>query len=122
MKINKATAIAKRSDGWWAIEVPEIPGLFTQARRLDQAEEMVRDAAKMLDYDIDEVDVQPKLSDEDERMLKELLSARNEANKAQEKASYLTRQTINVFRKKGITVRDIAGMIGVTPQRVSNLS
>lgn len=122
MKINKATAIAKRSDGWWAIEVPEIPGLFTQARRLDQAEGMVRDAAKMLDYDIDEVDIQPKLSDEDERMLKELLSARNEANKAQEKASRLTRQTINVFRKKGITVRDIAGMIGVTPQRVSNLS
>ncbi len=24
------TAIAERSDSWWAIEIPEIPGLFTQ--------------------------------------------------------------------------------------------
>lgn len=122
MKINKVTAIAQRSEGWWAIEVPEIPGLFTQTRRLDQVDKMVRDAAKMLDYEIDETDIRPKLSEEDERMLKELLDARSEANEAQEKASYLTRQTIDVFRKKGMTVRDIAGMIGVTPQRVSSLS
>jgi predicted RNase H-like HicB family nuclease len=122
MKINKVTAIAQRSEGWWAIEVPEIPGLFTQTRRLDQVDKMVRDAAKMLDYEIDEIDIRPKLSEEDERMLKELLDARSEANEAQEKASHLTRQTIDVFRKKGMTVRDIAGMIGVTPQRVSSLS
>lgn len=122
MKINKVTAIAQRSEGWWAIEVPEIPGLFTQTRRLDQVDKMVRDAAKMLDYEIDEIDIRPKLSEEDERMLKELLDARSEANEAREKASHLTRQTIDVFRKKGMTVRDIAGMIGVTPQRVSSLS
>ena len=40
-----ATAVCTRSGGWWAVEVPEIPGLFTQARRLDQVEDMVRDAA-----------------------------------------------------------------------------
>ena len=57
MKINKVTAIAQRSEGWWAIEVPEIPGLFTQTRRLDQVDKMVRDAAKMLDYEIDEIDI-----------------------------------------------------------------
>ena len=37
----KLTAKAQRSDKWWAIEVPEIPGLFTLARRLDQVAEMV---------------------------------------------------------------------------------
>ena len=39
-----------RSEGWWAVEVPEIPGLFTQARRLDQVPQMVQDAGAMLGH------------------------------------------------------------------------
>lgn len=35
------------SGDWFAVEVPEIGGLFTQVRRLDEVEGMVRDAAKM---------------------------------------------------------------------------
>ena len=41
----KLTAKVERSGKWWAIEVPELPGLFTQARRLDQVAAMVREAA-----------------------------------------------------------------------------
>lgn len=44
----KLTANATRSDGWWAVDVPEIEGLFTQARRLDQVPAMVQDAAALL--------------------------------------------------------------------------
>ncbi|GAA3516951.1 hypothetical protein [Dietzia aurantiaca] len=32
----KVTAHAARSEGWWAFDVPEIDGLVTQARHLDQ--------------------------------------------------------------------------------------
>lgn len=42
------TARCARSEGWWAVEVPEVPGLFTQARRLDQVPEAVVDAASLL--------------------------------------------------------------------------
>lgn len=45
----KVTARATRSEGWWAVEVPEIDGLFTQTRRLDQIPAVVRDAAELLD-------------------------------------------------------------------------
>lgn len=38
------TAIATRSDRWWAVEVPAVDGLLTQTRRLDQIPNMVRDA------------------------------------------------------------------------------
>ena len=31
----KVTAEATRSGGWWAVEVPEVDGAFTQACRLD---------------------------------------------------------------------------------------
>lgn len=37
-----------RSGGWWAVEVPEIDGLFTQARTLDEVPAMVKDAASLL--------------------------------------------------------------------------
>ena len=55
------TAIAERSDGWWAVDVPELPGLFTQARRLDQIDGMVRDAAQMLGKEIGDVKLEPQL-------------------------------------------------------------
>ncbi|MFD3506764.1 hypothetical protein [Nocardia sp. NPDC058666] len=45
------TAHASRSGGWWAISVPEVPGLFTQVRRLDQVVATVRDAAESFDVE-----------------------------------------------------------------------
>ena len=42
------TARSTRSGGWWAVEVPEVQGLFTQARRLDQVTAAVLDAAALL--------------------------------------------------------------------------
>ena len=122
MTAKAVTAIARRSGDWWAIEVPEIPGLFTQTRRLDQIDGMVRDAAKLLGHEISQVTVQAKLSEQDEQMLRELLAARSEADAAQEKASRLTRGTISTLRKQGMTVRDVADVIGLTPQRVSALA
>ena len=56
----KVTAKATRSGNWWAVEVPEIPGLFTQARRLEQVAAMVADAAAMLGHPQVEVTVEPQ--------------------------------------------------------------
>ena len=64
----------------------EIPGLFTQTRRLDQIDAMVRDAAGMLGCEIGTVTVEPKLPERDERMLAELLDARRRASEAQSRA------------------------------------
>jgi predicted RNase H-like HicB family nuclease len=49
---------ARRVGGWWALEVPELPGVFSQVRRLDAAEEAAREAiALMLGVDADTVSV-----------------------------------------------------------------
>ena len=116
------TAVAERSGNWWAVEVPEIPGLFTQARRLDQVDGMVRDAARMLGREVGMVTVDPKLSEEGERMIDELLAARREATEARAKASRLTAGAVDALRGQGMTVRDVADIIGITPQRVSALA
>ena len=102
--------------------MPEIPGLFTQARRLDQIDGMVRDAARMLGREVGMVTVDPKLSEEDERMIDELLAARREATEARAKASRLTAGAVDALRGQGMTVRDVADIIGITPQRVSALA
>ena len=42
------TAVCRRVGDWWAVDVPGIRGLHTQARRLDQVEAMTRDAIALL--------------------------------------------------------------------------
>ena len=102
-----ATAVCIRSGGWWAIEVPEIPGLFTQARRLDQVEAMVRDAAGMLDVRVGEITVEPRLDETTQRMVDELSAKRDAARKAQDEASKLSRSTV-------AALRDVATVTGVS--------
>lgn len=115
------TAICQRSGNWWAIETPEIPGLYTQARRLDQAEHMVKDAAQLLGVDVDTVTILPFIDTDTESLIEQLLSARAEATRAQERASQLTREAISTLRNEGLTVRDVAIVTGLSPQRVSAL-
>ena len=56
--MDKVTAVVTSSEDWFAVEVPEIEGLFTQVRRLDEVEGMVRDAAKMFGVEIGSVLIQ----------------------------------------------------------------
>jgi hypothetical protein len=49
---GKYTTRCRRSGDWWAVEVPEVPGVFTQARQLDHIPQMAAEAiALMLDLD-----------------------------------------------------------------------
>ena len=41
----EVTAVCRRSGNWWAVEIPEVEGAFTQARRLDQVADMAADGA-----------------------------------------------------------------------------
>ncbi len=116
------TAQAQRCNGWWAVEVPEIPGLFTQAKRLDQIPDMVQDAAAMLGMEVENISVEPILGEEDTRLVQEMLDAKHEANQAQQRASQLSGQTVRTLKSQGLTVRDIAAIVGVTPQRVSAIA
>lgn len=38
------TAVATRSDGWWAIEIDEHPGIFSQATHLEEVPTQAADA------------------------------------------------------------------------------
>src|SRR5206468_10034965 len=64
VEITTYSAVCHRVGGWWAISVPKLKGVHTQARRLDQVAAMAQDAvALMLDIDpaTVHIDVHPDL-------------------------------------------------------------
>lgn len=118
----KVTAHATRSEGWWAVEVPEVDGLFTQARRLDQIPDMVRDAAELLDGIAPESLEVNVIPDVPHRAVAE--QARELAERAratQEEASRTMRHAARSLAKDGLTVRDIGEMLNVSFQRAQKL-
>lgn len=63
--IIRVEAVARISNGWWAVDVPKMKGVHTQGRTWDEALFMVRDAvAGVLDVELDhvEVDMAPVVS------------------------------------------------------------
>jgi predicted RNase H-like HicB family nuclease len=116
---------AERSGDWWALEVPELPGVFSQARRLDQAEGMARDAiATMLDVAPDsfEVDLLAVLDDETTAVLDDLTRAKEDLTQARQRAVGATQKAVKVLtRRDGLTVRDAGRVLGLSHQRVAQV-
>ena len=117
----KVTAQATRSDSWWAVQVPEIPGLFTEAKRLDQVAAMVADAAAMLGHPHVEVSVEPQLSESDRAVLAAAKTHRVQLREAERAAAAASREAVGRLRGEGLPVRDVATLMGISPQRVSAL-
>lgn len=120
------TAVCVRSGDWWAVTVPEVDGGFTQARRLEQVPEMVADLVHLAtDTPAEEVrvTVQPHL--EDEAMLslwEEAALTQEAARQRQEEAARQARKAVTELRAQGLSVRDVAVLLHVSPQRVSQLA
>lgn len=121
----KVTARVQRAGDWWAVRVPELPGVYTQARRLDQVAEQVADAvATMLD-DLEasqvEVEVDLDIAPAKRELLQEARRTAEQAALAQARASVVVRRTIAELREQ-FSVRDVAALLGMSHQRVSQLA
>ena len=118
----KVTANATRSEGWWAVEVPEIDGLFTQVRRLDQIVDMVRDAAELLEgIDPDALDVEIFANVPHRDMADRAREPTEHARRTQEEASRAMRCAAQSLSGDGLSVRDIGNVLGVSFQRAQKL-
>ena len=119
------TAVCRRIDGWWAIDVREIRGVHTQARRLDRAEAMTRDAIALLrevPADSFTVTVEPHLDDEVDRSIAAAAEASELARQATDEARRRQRTlAATLLTKYRLTVRDAGSLLHVSPQRISQL-
>lgn len=119
----KLTAQATRSGSWWAVNVPEIDGLYTQAKRLDQIPAMVADAASLLTgLPETEFEIVVTVGNLFATEISDYTTRAHDANKAVEKMAATSRKVVTTMRKDGLSVRDIATLLHLSPQRVSQLA
>ena len=119
--------VVTREDRWWMIAVPAIDGL-TQARRVTEIEEMACSLiAISTDTPLTDIAVHivaitvPTLGDilGNARHIEEL---RDEARRIEAKATEATQQFAVDLTTHGIPVRDTAALLGLSPQRVSQIT
>jgi len=126
MTTTTYTATAERSGKWWAVEVPDVPGAFTQGRNLKEAAEMAREAvALLLDVSEDEIeiDLQPKLPETTTTALEDFQArrvAREEAEEAERSAQETAARAL--LTEAGLSVRDAGVVLGISYQRVAQLA
>ena len=116
---------AVRSGGWWAITVPDLRGVFSQAKRLDRVEATAREAiAMMLDIDESEVgpiDVQVQPPAAVVELLDELHRSVSVAEEASASAARARREAAMLLSDAGLPMRDIGQLLGISHQRVSQI-
>ena len=101
-----------------------VEGGFSQARRLDQVDATVRDLlALLLEIPAGEIELSvrvewpPELREASRRASR----ARHDADEAREAATSEMRRVAAAAVDAGFTVRDVAELLEVSPQRVSQL-
>jgi predicted RNase H-like HicB family nuclease len=126
MAVNPTYEVrAQRTDGWWILGVPEVPGALSQVRTLSVAEEHVREAIAFVagvPADSFEVDIVPELPEHLTREITEAKTDAEAARAAQEQASVSVRRAVASLYQAGLSGPEIARVLGVSKQRVSQLA
>jgi predicted RNase H-like HicB family nuclease len=124
-KVKTYRVVAERSGKWWAAHVPEVQGVHTQARRLEQIEAEAREAiALMLDVEPQNIAVvvEPKLPDDVGALVRAVFAAHVAAESAQLKEREAAHEAARALVVDlGLPQRDAGKILGVTHQRVQQI-
>jgi len=118
--------VATRDGDWWSLVASNVGGreIASQSRRLDQADAAIREAIALvldIEHDAFDVDITPQLELEVSDETLEVLALRRELAELSERARRRTPAAVAELRAAGLTVRDVAQLLGVTPSRVSQI-
>lgn len=117
-------------EGWWVASIPDVPGCHTQGKSLAQARKRIRealeialdrpDAARAAQQAVLEDDV--RLPAEAARKLARSNAARLKVAEEEAKAQDATREAAFALTKKGLSLRDTAELLGLSHQRVQQIT
>ncbi|RRQ14097.1 transcriptional regulator [Corynebacterium bovis] len=119
------TAEAARDNGWWVVQLREDPGVLTQARRLDQIPEMVRDALVLfpdLEPDPGQATIVVEVTDDNEAKAALARDKTKAAQTMRDEATQLMRQTVHELSEGGLSLMDIGTLLGVSYARAQQLA
>jgi predicted RNase H-like HicB family nuclease len=115
---------AARSGRGWILTVPEVPGAVSYVRGLGGARAHAQEAiAFVLDVPEDsfEVRLEPDLAPDDLAEISRARAAVAEAERVQREAAQQSRLVVAKLHREGLSGADIAALVDVSPQRVSQL-
>lgn len=118
------TALCERQADGWLVAVPELDNFRTTAKRLDKATEQIKLLAEKTTGE-SKCDIVVKVEAVMPGIICDIAAAQSkmrEATRLQEEASNEIRDVVGRMRDEGLTMRDIAVLLGVTPQRVAQLA
>ena len=123
MKTYEVTV--ERDGRWWMVAIPELDGL-TQARRLDEVEQMAREyIAVTTDVPLSRVAVRVSgiAADGQDLLEAKILvdGLRRRAKDLEALVGELTREVASALTDASVPVRDVSSVLGVSHQRVSQL-
>ena len=113
----------RQADGW-RVEVPQLNNFVTVSKRLDKAAEQIKDLAHDITGE-ERCDIIIKVEAIMPGIICDLEAAQEKSREAlrlQEESSAEIRDVVSRMRDEGLTMRDIAVLLGVTPQRVAQLA
>jgi len=118
---------ATREGDWWVLVARDVDGreVASQSRRLDQAEPAIRDAIALV-LDTDPTSFALEISPDLESVpmseeAREVLELRHALIELSERVHRRTSSAVAELRSAGLTVRDVAQLLGVTAARVSQI-
>lgn len=110
-------------EGAWTVTVPEVPGAITQVRRLDQAVADISEALELMTGTADfTVEVAEVLGSAVASEAVAVRALRAEAEQAVANVEACTREAAAKLRSAGFTYRDAGALLGVSHQRVQQLT
>lgn len=115
------TVNVERDETMWRVSVPEIERI-TVARSLAEVEFMARDLiALMTDQEPDAFAVDIHIESPVREIVEQATEHRAKADELNRLAAVEIRTAAEQLRTQGVTARDTAQVLGVSPQRVSQL-
>jgi DNA-binding CsgD family transcriptional regulator len=121
--------VVTREDGHWLADVPELQGAHTYARNLPALDQAVREvivlAADLPDEAMPELVIDYDYHTGDPELDTTAVEVRRLRRQAYELAATAAAQTEQAAIRlvaRGLSVRDAAALLGISPQRVSQLT
>jgi len=129
MSGNEFRVVVTREDGRWLADVPELQGAHTYARSLPSLDQAVREvvvlAADLPDQAMPELVLDYDYHTGDPELDATALEVRRLRRQADDLAAAATARTGQVAAQlvaRGLSVRDVGALLGISPQRVSQLT
>jgi predicted RNase H-like HicB family nuclease len=121
--VNYTATVWREPEGGWSASADGIDGAFTAGDSLAEIDRNIRESiAVTLDLrrgaeDTMTVELNVRIDADADGLVSETVEARQAAARASE----LTAKAVRTLRRKGLSVRDVAKVLGVTPGRVTQL-